>query len=193
MALPNFIGLSHVCVIVDDIMEAFEYYKRILGAVPDQCIPHYRNKGFFEAAGFVDDAKQCDISIGFLTVPGAGLTIEIMEYHIPQGRKEPVVFGANDVSGARHVALKVSNIEEAFAHIKAQPDATLINETSDYKVFQISSTEPSDFYYFDKEREADAQGKQVAADILGQIQYFYFIDRYGLQWEFEQGHSDIGS
>lgn len=193
MANPNFIGLSHVCVIVDDIMEAFEYYKRILGAVPDQCIPHYRNKGFFEAAGFVKDAEQCDISIGFLTVPGAGLTIEIMEYHTPQGRKEPIVFRANDVSGARHVALKVSNIEEAFAHIKAQPDATLINETADYKVYQISHTEPSDFYYFDKEREADAQGKQAAADILGQIKYFYFIDRYGLQWEFEQGHSDIGS
>lgn len=193
MALPNFIGFSHVCVIVDDIMEAFTYYKRILGAVPDQCIPHYRNKGFFEAAGFVKEAEQCDISIGFLTVPGAGLTIEIMEYHAPQGRKEPMVFGANDVSGARHVALKVNNIEEAFDHIKEQPDVRLINETADYRVYQISHTEPGDFFYFDKEREADAKSKQIAADILGQIKYFYFIDRYGLQWEFEQGHSDIGS
>lgn len=193
MSLPNFIGLSHVCVIVDNIMEAFEYYKRVLGAVPDQCIPHYRNKGFFEAAGFVRDAEQCDVSIGFLTVPGAGLTIEIMEYHAPQGRREPLIFAANDVSGARHVALKVSNIEEAFAHIKAQPDARLINETHDYQVYQISHTEPTDFYYFDPAREADAAAKQSASDILGQIKYFYFIDRYGLQWEFEQGHTDIGS
>lgn len=193
MNKPNFIGLSHVCVIVDDIMEAFEYYKRILGAVPDQYIPHYRNKGFFEAAGFVKEAEECDISIGFLNVPGAGLTIEIMEYHIPKGRKTPIVFHANDVSGARHVALKVTNIEEAFAYIKAQPDTTLINTSTDYGVYQISKTSPNDFYYFDDAKEADTAGKQAAADILGQIKYFYFIDRYGLQWEFEQGHTDIGS
>lgn len=193
MSLPHFIGLSHVCVIVDNIMEAFDYYKRILGAIPDQCIPHYRNKGFFEAAGFVRNAAQCDISIGFLTVPGAGLTIEIMEYHAPKGRTEPIVFHANDVSGARHVALKVSNIEEAFVHIQAQPDAQIIHDIPEYKVHQISRTEPEDFYYFDPAREADAAAKQAAADILGQIKYFYFIDRYGLQWEFEQGHTDIGN
>lgn len=57
------------------------------------------------------------VTVGFLTVPGAGLTLEIMEYHNPVGRKEPIRFAANDVSGARHVALKVVNIEEAFAHI----------------------------------------------------------------------------
>jgi maltose O-acetyltransferase len=36
------------------------------------------------------------------------------------------------------------------------------------------------------------QAKQKAADILGNTKYFYFIDKYGLQWEFEQGHTDIG-
>ena len=30
------------------------------------------------------------------------------------------------------------------------------------------------------------------ARILSQVRYFYFVDKYGLQWEFEQGHSDIG-
>lgn len=193
MQQPKFSGLSHVCIIVDNIIEAFAYYKRILGAVPDQCIPHYRNKGFYEAAGFVKNAEECDISIGFLTVPGAELTLEIMEYHKPRGRTVPLIFDANDVSGARHVALKVTNIEEAFAYIKLQPDIRLINTTPDYKVYQISPTKPTDFYYFDPNKEADAAGKQAAADILGQIKYFYFIDRYGLQWEFEQGHIDIGN
>ena len=84
------------------------------------------------------------------------------------------------------------NIEEAFEYIKAQPDVTLINTTEDYKVYQISKTEPSDFYYFDEAKEKDAEGKQKAADILGNTKYFYFIDKYGLQWEFEQGHTDIG-
>ncbi|MEG0378305.1 MAG: VOC family protein, partial [Eubacterium sp.] len=150
MSKPNFIGLSHVCIIVDNIMEAFDYYKRILGAEPDQCIPHYKNKGFFQAAGYVEHPEDGDISIGFLNVPGAGLTLEIMEYHAPLGRKNPVIFNANDVSGARHVALKVTNIEEAFAHIKAQPDTQLINTTEDYGVYQISQTTPEEFYYFDK-------------------------------------------
>lgn len=193
MNKPHFIGLSHVCIIVDDIMEAFSYYERILGAIPDQCIPHYQNIGFFQAAGFIKEAETSDISIGFLDVPGANLTLEIMEYHNPEGRKTPIVFKANDVSGARHVALKVTNIEEAFDYIKSQPDTTFINETPDYKVYQISETSPDDFYYFNKEKEADLQGKQKAADILGHVKYFYFIDKYGLQWEFEQGHTDIGN
>ena len=193
MNKPLFVGLSHVCIIVDDIMEAFRYYERILGAEPDQCIPHYRNKGFFQAAGFVECPEEGDISIGFLNVPGTGLTMEIMEYHNPKGRKEPMIFGANDVSGARHVALKVKNIEEAFDYIKAQPDVTLINTSPAYRVFQISETNPEDFYYFDPVKEADKNGKKEAADILSHVKYFYFIDKYGLQWEFEQGHTDIGS
>lgn len=87
-----------------------------------------------------------------MDVPGTKFTIELMCYHFPEGRKEPVIFKANDISGARHVALKVINIEEAFEYIKAQPDVTLINTTEDYKVYQISKTEPSDFYYFDERK-----------------------------------------
>ena len=90
------------------------------------------------------------------------------------------------------MALKITNIEEAFEYIKAQPDVTLINTTQEYKVYQISKTEPSEFVFFDQAKERDAQAKQKAADILGNTKYFYFIDKYGLQWEFEQGHTDIG-
>lgn len=192
MEKPFFTGLSHVCIFVDDVEEAFEYYKRILGAVPNQHIPHWKNKGFFQAAGFIREAEEAEVSIGFMDVPGTNFTIELMCYHYPQGRKEPVIFKANDISGARHVALKVLNIDEAFVYIKTQPDVTLINTTEDYKVFQISKTEPSDFYFFDQAKENDPKEKQKAADILGNVKYFYFIDKYGLQWEFEQGHTDIG-
>lgn len=189
---PNFCGLSHVCIFVDDVMAAAKYYERILGAVPDQHIPHWKNRGFFEAGGFIDEAEDGDVSIIFINVPGTQFTIELMCYHYPEGRKEPVIFRANDVSGARHVALKVTNIKEAFEYIKSQLDCTLINTGSQYRVFTISETEPDEFYYFDKEKEADKAAKQKAADTLSSIQYFYFIDKYGLQWEFEQGHSDIG-
>ncbi len=192
MKKPVFTGLSHVCIFVDDVMEAFQYYERILGAVPNQHIPHWKNKGFFQAGGFIEEAEEGEVSIGFMDVPGTKFTIELMCYHNPKGRQEPVIFKANDISGARHVALKVINIEEAFEYIKAQPDVTLINTTEDYQVYQISKTLPSDFYYFDEAKEKDAQGKQKAADILGNTKYFYFIYKYGLQWEFEQGHTDIG-
>ena len=176
MEKPNFIGLSHVCIFVDDVEKAFAYYERILGAVAVQYIPHWKNKGFFQAGGFIEEAEEGDVSIGFMDVPGTRLTLELMCYHNPQGRKEPVIFAANDISGARHVALKITNIEEAFAYIKAQPDVTLINTTNDYQVFQISKTEPSDFHYLDQEKEKDLQAKQKAADILGNTKYFYFID-----------------
>ena len=190
--MPSFTGLSHVCIFVDDMMKAVSYYQKLLGAVPDHYLSHWRNKGFFQAGGFLDEAEEGDVSIAFVNVPGTTLTLELMQYHYPEGRKTPVIFAANDVSGARHVALKVTNIEEAFAHIKSMPDTTLINQTDEYRVFQISETSPAQVHFFDQDvRESDERNVQTAK-ILSGVRYFYFIDKYGLQWEFEQGHSDIG-
>ena len=191
-AMPQFTGLSHVCIFVDDMMEAASYYQKLLGAVPDHYLSHWKNKGFFQAGGFLQEAEDGDVSLAFLNVPGTKLTLELMEYHCPAGRKEPVFFAANDVSGARHVALKITNIDEAFEHIKAMPDTRLINEAKDYRVFQISPTQPSEVRFFDQDlRETDERNVRTAK-ILSSVRYFYFLDKYGLQWEFEQGHSDIG-
>ena len=190
--LPNIVGLSHICIFVDDMEQAVDYYRSLLGVQPDHCLSHWRNKGFFQAGGFVDQAADGDVSIAFVNVPGTKLTLELMQYHYPKGRTKPVVFAANDVSGARHVALKVTNIEEAFLHIKSMPDTQLINQTNAYRVFQISETLPSEVRFFDQDlRESDERNIQTAR-ILSGVRYFYFIDKYGLQWEFEQGHSDIG-
>lgn len=190
--MPNFTGLSHVCIFVDDMMQAVSYYQKLLGAEPDHYLSHWRNKGFFQAAGFLDQAEEGDVSIAFVNVPGARLTLELMQYHYPEGRKEPVIFAANDVSGARHVALKVTNIDEAFLHVKAMPDTRLISEDPAYRPFRISETTPDQVHFFDQDlRESDERNVQTAR-ILSQVRYFYFIDKYGLQWEFEQGHSDIG-
>ena len=168
-ALPRFTGLSHVCIFVDDMMAAVS-----------------------QAAGFLDEAGKGEVSIAFVNVPGARLTLELMQYHYPEGRKEPVIFAANDVSGARHVALKVTNIDEAFLHVKAMPDTRLISGDPAYRPFRISETTPDQVRFFDQDlRERDARNEQTAK-ILSQVRYFYFIDKYGLQWEFEQGHSDIG-
>ncbi len=192
-AMPKFIGLSHVCIFVDDMEEAVKYYEKLLGTELDHCIPHWKNEGFFKAGGFVDEAKDGDVSIAFVNVPGASLTLELMQYHYPVGRKKPIVFAANDVSGARHVALKITNIDEAFEHIKVMPDTKLINQTDSYKVYTISDTKPQEVLFpGQKPGETDERNESAAA-ILGKVRYFYFIDKYGLQWEFEQGHSDIGN
>lgn len=190
--LPNIIGLSHICIFVDDMEQAVDYYRALLGVQPDHCLPHWKNEGFFRAGGFVDEAADGDVSIAFVNVPGTKLTLELMQYHYPKGRTEPVIFAANDVSGARHVALKVTNIEAAFAHIQSMPDTRLINETEAYRVYQISETQPADVRFFDQAPGETDERNTETAKILGQVRYFYFIDRYGLQWEFEQGHTDIG-
>lgn len=191
-ALPNIVGLSHICIFVDNMEQAVDYYRALLGVQPDHCLSHWRNEGFFQAGGFVDEAADGEVSIAFVNVPGTKLTLELMQYHHPKGRTEPVVFAANDVSGARHVALKVTNIEAAFAHIQAMPDTRLINETEAYRVYAISQTQPSEVRFFDQ-APGETDGRNVqTAKILSQVRYFYFIDRYGLQWEFEQGHTDIG-
>lgn len=191
-AMPRFTSLSHVCICVDDMMGAVSYYRRLLGAVPDHYLSHWRNPGFFKAGGFIREAAEGDVSIAFVNVPGTKLTLELMEYHYPEGRKEPVFFAANDVSGARHVALKVTNIDEAFLHVKSMPDTRLINQSEEYKVFRISETRPSEVRFFDQDLREEDERNEKAARILSQVRYFYFIDKYGLQWEFEQGHTGIG-
>ena len=190
--LPNIVGLSHICIFVDDMEQAVAYYRDLLGVQPDHCLSHWRNQGFFKAGGFVDEAAEGDVSIAFVNVPGTKLTLELMQYHYPKGRTEPVTFAANDVSGARHVALKVTNIEAAFAHVKAMPDTRLINETGAYGVYRISETRPEEVRFFDQAPGQTDERNAETAKILGQVRYFYFIDRYGLQWEFEEGHTDIG-
>lgn len=154
--------------------------------------PTGETKVSLKPAGFVKEAADGNVSIAFVNVPGTKLTLELMQYHSPEGRKEPVFFAANDVSGARHVALKITNIDEAFLHIKSMPDTRLINETDDYQVFQISETYPDEVHFFDQDMKEMDERKQQTAKILSEVRYFYFIDKYGLQWEFEQGHTDIG-
>lgn len=46
--------------------------------------------------------------------------------------------------------------------------------------------------FFDEELEKDKKQKEDVCNIVSNIKYFYFIDKYGVQWELEQGHNDIG-
>lgn len=191
-AMPKFTGLSHICIFVDDMNSAVSYYRKLLGTEVEYYLPHWKNEGFFKAGGFMEQAVEGEVSIAFVGVPGTRLTLELMQYHNPKGRTEPILFSANDVSGARHVALKVTNIDQAFAHVKQMPDTVMINSSKNYRPFEISPTKPEEVRFYDQGPGQIDQRNEKTAEILSGIRYFYFIDKYGLQWEFEQGHTDIG-
>ncbi len=115
-----------------------------------------------------------------------------MQYHSPKGMIHLPILNVNDVCGIRHVALKISNIDKAFNYIKGQDGIKLINASEKYQPFRIDRIDPDEFRFFDKELEKSKEEKEKVCEIVGNIRYFYFKDKYGVQWEFEQGHNDIG-
>lgn len=189
----NLIGLGHINVVVDNMDSAISYYTGLFNAAPVQSFPHFKNKGFAQSAGFVDKPEQVDVSITFLELKGANIFLELMEYHTPKG---DVVTRhnkkANDIGGIGHICIKVNGIDELFEHVKKQHDTQLITDHPDYQPFQISPIESKDFFFYDEAVEQDSNEKNNVCDIIAGISYFYFIDKYGIQWEFEQGHTDIG-
>lgn len=188
----KFQGLGHINVVVDDINAASQFYQTIFNAIPQQEFTRFKNIGFAKSAGFLENPDKVDVSIRFLEIPGANLFLELMEYHSPRGNNPIKTKLTYDLGGPRHICLKVSNIDEAFNYLKKQDGVTMINTSNEYKPYKIDPIKSSDFIFFDSNKEKDEAAKQQVCDIVGQIRYFYFIDQYGIQWELEQGHDDIG-
>jgi maltose O-acetyltransferase len=69
----------------------------------------------------------------------------------------------------------------------------LINDSDKYKPYKIDKIKPSEFIFFDDKFESDPAQKDKVCEIVGNIRYFYIVDKYGIQWELEAGHTDIGS
>lgn len=188
----NFKGLGHINIVVDDINSASKFYEKIFNAVPHQEFPKFKNLGFAKAAGFLENPEKVEVSIRFLEIPGANVFLELMEYHAPQALTPIQKRKTHELGGPRHICLKVSNIDYAFQFLKAQDGITMINSSDQYKPYKIDKIKSSEFNFFDLEKETNLIEKQKICDIIGKIKYFYFIDRYGIQWELEQGHDDIG-
>ncbi len=187
----KFKGLGHISLNVDDINAATEYYCDLFGAKKLQQFPHLKNIGFAKSAGFLDKPDEVDVSIVFLEIPGTPVHLELFCYHKPSGSQNINYFKANDMGGPRHICLRVNDIDTAFNSLKDK-EVTLINQSPEYKPFKIDNIKPNEFYFYDPDLENNAQEKQKICDIIGNIRYFYFIDKYGIQWEFEHGHDDIG-
>ncbi|MBK2125733.1 VOC family protein [Fangia hongkongensis] len=189
----KFSGLSHINIVVDDTELASQYYKKLFNAEPLQTFPHFKNVGFSKSAGFMDNPEKVDVTVRFLQIPDTNLTLELMQYHAPKPiDKRDLNKKTHQIGNVGHIALKVNNIEESFNYIKSSRLATLISSRQNYDAYQIDAITTNDFYFHDEKMESDLSQKDSVCNIVGNIKYFYFVDNYGIQWELEQGHADIG-
>ncbi|MDC5851733.1 nucleoside hydrolase [Vibrio europaeus] len=160
------LGLSHVNIIVEDVDSAAEYYHRVLGferAIDDQGQKmDYRNVSmaeFNQDAGLSDQDVELDVL--FLKHPYASIYLELMRYHKPIGQSEiPPQPRTYDLGGPRHIALEVSNCTAVFRYLKQQEGVAMIDPSEDYHPEKLDGFP---------------------------ISFFYWIDKYGVQWEMEEG------
>lgn len=186
---PFIRGLSHINIGVDDIDIALEFYRKLLGVKPLKIFRKFNNIGFAKSAGFLDKPEDVVVSIAFIQIPGANITLELMQYHEPVCNKTNIINSVNDVGGVRHIALQVVEIEKAFDFVRGISGIKMINESPGYKPFKIDNIKTDEFNYYDNSLELDSKKKEEECQMVGKIRYFYFIDPYGVQWEFEQGNS----
>ncbi|MBC6315781.1 VOC family protein [Listeria grandensis] len=191
--MKNIIGLSHINIVVENIERGIEFYEVLLGAVVYQKFPTFKNEGFAKAAGFLEMASDISVSIAFLKVPSTPLILELMEYHTPKTTLiDPETIRQKDVTiveGVKHIALSVRNIETEFSRVKKIDGVTLINESLGYEPCKIDDITINDFEI--PGRNVVGNAKEEVQKIINNTWYFYFLDKYGVQWEFEQGHVDL--
>ncbi len=162
----NILGLSHINIVVDDIKIATSYYKKLLGVEVatdssgnEMDYPNVQLRSFALNAGFMDG--QVDVHVRFLKHLNSGIYIELMKYLHPKGTIETELKKTNDIGGVRHIAFEVQDINSAFDHISAMTETSFISVNPKYGP-------PLELTPFP-------------------IKFFYFIDKYGVQWEFEEG------
>ena len=189
-------GLSHLNVIVPDVDAASSYYQELLGfepAINDGGEMNYKTitgsrkhvkraddcGGFFRDAGVSgDDVDDAVVDVVFLRHP-TGIYLELMTYHSPAGKMIPggatAQYAArgmtHDMGGIRHIALEVDDANAALAYLET------FEEGEDYHL--ISNLEEEDW-------------KGVERIDPFPYKFLYFVDRYGVQWELEQGRPVSG-
>jgi len=191
----SFDSLGHINVVVPDLEEATRFYQTLFDASVEQTFPRFKNVGFARSAGFLEDPESVDVSIRFLKIPfgrSEDLFLELFTFHSPAGRQEVMPRKTNDVGGPRHVCLRVTNIDEVFAHVKSLDAVHLINDSPEYRPFFISPIKPRAIELPGADPDT-AGAKEAICEIVKGIRFFYAIDRYGIEWEFEEGHADIGT
>lgn len=158
------LGISHLNVIMRDmdmIDEAEEFYSRVLGF--ERAWSTWLSPECCEH--FAKDAGldgECRVLVRFLRHPNAMFHIELMMYETPKGDPDVIYRKTNDVGGIRHVAVEVTDAVAAFEWLARQDGVRMIKPIAD--------------------------GYGPPEKLLPDPQtFFYWLDPYGVQWEFEQG------
>lgn len=180
------VEFGHINIVVDNIDEATQFYQNLLGAKPIQYFPHFKNVGLAKAAGFLDEPQAVDLSINFLRIPNTSIYLELICYHNPKGNTQIKFSAPNDLGGPRHLCLRVKDINSAFEKIKKFKGVKLINPSANYKPYQLDTVSSHQFKFLDDDLENDLKAKQQSAEVSSKISFFYFTDKYGVQWELEE-------
>lgn len=120
--LPGYLGLDHISLTVPSIEQAIAFYRDALGATELYRIGPFDarempvgddGRDWTEAHVDVSDAA---LSLAAIKLPGDGAVVEFVEYHRPVDDRPP---RSNAERGGRHVALRVSDLDAAVAHLVA--------------------------------------------------------------------------
>lgn len=163
-------AFGHLNIVVDDIEIATEFYQTVLGfelaANKDGPMnyPEVDLESFARNAGFKDGKVNVDIRL--LRHPKVGFYLELFTYHYPKGDQTIHRKGTNDMGGIRHVAVEVPDAVAAHKFIRSQQQT-----------------------YAQRGLIIDVLGNDHVPEELTPfpINFFYWIDPWGVQWEMEQG------
>ena len=166
------LAVSYLNVVVADIDVATEFYGTVLGferatnAAGPMDYPGVDLASFARNAGFGD--RRLSLDVRFLKHPEVGLYLELFRYRSPEGDESIHRRKTNDLGGIRHVALEVPDAVAAHAFIRSQQEAA----------------------YAKKGLHIDILGGPD--HILEEItpypyRFFYWVDPWGVQGEFEEG------
>ena len=121
--LPGLTHVDHVALTVPDLDAAMKFYTEVIGG------EELYRVGPFDSADFPKAADGRDWGAAHLNVPGAKLTIgmiqigptmmlELFRYEKPDGANQTPP--RNHDLGGHHVAFKVTDIDAAVAYLKAR-------------------------------------------------------------------------
>jgi catechol 2,3-dioxygenase-like lactoylglutathione lyase family enzyme len=181
---PNPLGLlaiSHIAINTDDTFAAADYDLSVLGfelayeGTKPVSYKDYNAAEFCYNAGFAfpDDGEvACNIDLVWLKHPITGNFLELITYKKIPGKETFATRGVNDRGGVSHIALEVIDAKETYRALKAHPRAGgTFTQIFDKVVPCIGGNQ---------------KGPCILPDD-GTVNFFYWIDRYGVQWEFESG------
>ncbi|EJK73290.1 hypothetical protein THAOC_05093 [Thalassiosira oceanica] len=153
-------AISHINAVVDDSVEEGAKYYEMLGFYPAENADGPMNYPNITNYGFCVDAgfDACRVDIIFLKHEVINLYLELFFYYEPKGDTVIPIKQTNDAGGIRHIAVEVEDAVATYNELKSK----------------------------------DHQGRFITKDTpipLDPFPYtfFYWVDKYGIQWEFEQG------